>query len=110
MTKYKCIEKCYAFAQLFERNHIYDLQPDIKHKYLQPVNAKAPVEERAVKVNKPDGLGYDRMTEVQLVNMEYPLGDLRDILANDYQIVVAPNTQRRTVINKYVEARAAARK
>ena len=108
MAKYRCIKKCFVFDTLFLENEIVDLQPDIKHKYLVPLEEAPVIEEREVKVEKPEGLDYGRMTETQLVNMDYPLKDLRERLEEDYQIVVPANMARRMVITKFVEARSAA--
>ena len=108
MAKYRCTKKCYAFESLYLDNEICDLPPDTKHKYFEPLDEAPVIEERVTKVQKPEGLDYGRMTETQLVNMDYPLKDLRELLEEDYQIVVPANMQRRMVITKFVEARHAA--
>ena len=110
MAKYLCIKKCYALDQLFLEGKEYELQPDLDLKYLKPLASRPKVVERTVKKKKPAKLGYERMTETQLVNMTYPLAELRELLASEYKVELPANTKRDKVIQEYVRFRELSRR
>jgi acetone carboxylase gamma subunit len=89
---------------------VAEFELKFEHKHFIPLDEVPKVVEREDKVPKPAGLAFKDMTEVQLVNMEYYVRDLREALEEDYQIKVPANMPRAQVIRKFVEARDQARK